>query len=126
MAIYLYKHPTKDEYEEVIQGMNDPHTFSKDGEEWRRVFTVPHASISSSDDPFNSNAFIEKTGKMKGTVGDMMSYSEELSQKRADKHGGQDPVKAKHFKDYERDIGKKHIADKQTSFENKSIKIDMD
>ena len=106
--------------------MNDPHTFSKDGKDWKRVYLSPHASISSNDDPFNSNSFIEKTGKMKGTVGDMMSYSEELSAKRADKHGGQDPVLKQHFKDYEKDVGKKHISDKPKSVENKSMKIDFD
>lgn len=126
MPIYVYKHPSREEYEEVIQKMNDPHTFFKDGEQWKRVFLVPNASISSSDDPFNCNSFVEKTGKMKGTVGDMMSYSEELSQKRAEKNGGQDPVRAQHFKNYEKDVGKKHVADTKSSFENQSIKIDMD
>lgn len=126
MPIYIYKHPAKDNYEEVVQRMDDLHSFSKDGLEWKRVFLIPNASISSNADPFDSNSFVEKTGKMKGTVGDMMSYSEELSQKRAEKHGGQDPVRKQHFKDYERDIGKKHIADKQTNYENKSIKIDLD
>jgi|TARA_R110002167_G_C12404299_1_gene627260 hypothetical protein len=126
MPIYIYKHPTKDNYEEVIQRMDDVHSFFKDGLEWGRVFLVPHASISSNADPFNSNSFIEKTGKMKGTVGDMISYSEELSEKRAEKHGGQDPVRQQHFKNYEKDVGKKHISDKPKSLENKSMKIDFD
>jgi hypothetical protein len=125
VPIYIYKHPAKDEYEEVIQGMNDLHRFFKDGKEWKRVYLSPNASISSNDDPFNPNSFVEKTGKMKGTVGDMMSYSEELSEKRADKHGGQDPVLKQHFKDYEKQVGKKHISDKPKLFEDKSMKIDF-
>ena len=126
MPIYIYKHPEEELYEEVVQGMNDPHVFSKDGVEWQRVFLSPNASISSNDDPFNSNNFVEKTANMKGTIGDMMDYSAELSEKRASKSGGEDPVKNKLFKDYEKRVGKKHIADKAKSYENKSVKIDFD
>jgi hypothetical protein len=126
MPIYTYKHPTEERYEEVIQGMNDSHTFSKDGVEWKRIFDIPNAAISSSNDPFNSNSFVEKTANMKGTLGDMMDYSSELSQKRAEKSGGVDPVKKKHFENYEKAVGKKHLADKPKSFENKSVKIDFD
>jgi len=126
MPIYVYKHPTEEVYEEVLQGMNDPHTFSKDGVEWQRVFLPPNAAISSNSDPFNSNSFLEKTANMKGTFGDMMDYSSELSQKRAEKAGGVDPVKKKHFERYEKEVGKKHPSDKATKFENKSIKIDYD
>ena len=126
MPIYIYKHPEEEIYEEVVQGMNDPHIFSKDGVEWQRVFLVPNAAISASDDPFNGNSFVEKTANMKGTFGDMMDYSAELSEKRADKRGGEDPLKKKLFKDYEKRVGKKHMHDKGQSFENKGFKIDLD
>ena len=126
MPIYVYKHPTEEVYEEVIQGMNDAHTFSKDGVEWQRVFLPPNAAISSSSDPFNSNSFLEKTSNMKGTFGDMMDYTAELSEKRAEKSGGIDPIKKKHFERYEKDVGKKHVNDKGHSYENKSIKVDYD
>jgi|TARA_Y100000401_G_C8308741_1_gene218459 hypothetical protein len=126
MPIYVYKHPTEEVYEEVVQGMNDPHTFSKDGVEWQRVFLPPNAAISSNSDPFNSNSFLEKTSNMKGTFGDMMDYSSELSEKRAEKAGGVDPVKKKHFENYEKAVGKKHPSEKAKKFENKSIKVDYD
>ena len=126
MPIYVYKHPTEEVYEEVVQGMNDPHVFSKDGVEWQRVFLSPNASISSNSDPFNSNAFLDKTANMKGTVGDMMDYSAELSEKRAEKSGGIDPIRKKHFDNYEKSVGKKHLNDAPKSFENKHIKVDLD
>lgn len=106
--------------------MNDPHVFSKDGVEWQRVFLSPNASISSNSDPFNSNAFLDKTANMKGTVGDMMDYSAELSEKRAEKSGGVDPIRKKHFDNYEKSVGKKHLNDAPKSFENKHIKVDLD
>ncbi|HCT54663.1 MAG TPA: hypothetical protein DF712_19645 [Balneola sp.] len=126
MPIYVYKHPEEELYEEVLQGMNDPHVFSKDGVEWQRVFLSPNASISSNSDPFNSNAFLDKTANMKGTVGDMMDYSAELSEKRAEKSGGIDPIRKKHFDNYEKSVGKKHLNDAPKSFENKHIKVDLD
>tara|TARA_Y100000004_G_scaffold148892_1_gene170592 strand:+ start:22 stop:402 length:381 start_codon:yes stop_codon:yes gene_type:complete len=126
VPIYVYKHPEEELYEEVLQGMNDPHVFSKDGVEWQRVFLSPNASISSNSDPFNSNAFLDKTANMKGTVGDMMDYSAELSEKRAEKSGGIDPVRKKHFDNYEKSVGKKHLNDAPKSFENKHIKVDLD
>ncbi len=126
MPIYVYKHPEEELYEEVLQGMNDPHVFSKDGVEWQRIFLSPNASISSNSDPFNSNAFLDKTANMKGTVGDMMDYSAELSEKRAEKSGGIDPIRKKHFDNYEKSVGKKHLNDVPKSFENKHIKVDLD
>ena len=87
MPIYTYKHPTEERYKEVIQRMNDDHTYSEDGVEWQRVWDIPNAAISSNADPFNSNAFLDKTANMKGTFGDMMDYSSELSEKRAEKSG---------------------------------------
>ena len=126
MPIYVYKHPTEERYEEVVQGMNDDHAFSEEGVEWQRVFLSPNAAISNSPDPFDGNSFVEKTANMKGTVGDMMDYSAELSQKRAERTGGEDPLKRKHLKEYEKLVGKKHVEDKPKSFENKDIKVDFD
>jgi|TARA_R110002051_G_scaffold102978_1_gene174617 hypothetical protein len=126
MPIYVYKHPTEERYEEVVQGMNDPHTFSKDGIEWQRVFLSPNAAISTANDPFDGTAFVEKTANMKGTFGDMMDYSAELSEKRSEKRGGEDPTKKRHFENYEKKVGKKHIEDRAKSYENKGFKVDLD
>ena len=125
MPIYVYKHPTEERYEEVVQSMSEPHTFSKDGVEWQRIFLPPNTSISADADPFSQNSFVEKTANIKGTFGDMMDYSAELSEKRAAKSGGEDPLKKKLFKDYEKRVGKKHVADKKPT-DNKSFKIDLD
>ena len=67
---------------------------------WSRVFLAPNASIDNSIDPFSKQQYLEATKNKKGTVGDMMNLSAELSQKRADKSGGLDPVKEKFFDNY--------------------------
>lgn len=126
--LYIYQHPETEEIQEVFQGMNDPHIFEKDGVVWRRVFTKPHAAVQSlsSLDPFNKRDFVDKTGNMKGTIGDMMGLSEEMSAKRAEKTGKEDPVKRKFFDDYQKNVGKKHMADKPKKIEKNGFTVDFD
>ena len=99
MPIYIYQHPKNGKTVEIFQGMNDEHTYKdKKGVEWRRVFTAPTASIDANIDPFSEQAFIEKTGKNKGTVGDLWDRSKEMSLKRAEKRDGEDPVMKAYYK----------------------------
>ena len=130
--IYLFHNKDTDEYLEVEMSMKDytPYNGENSDEDcWERVYEIPQISMGNSTakrvDPYNQNEFVERTGKMKGNFGNMMDYSKELSEKRAADHGGVDPVKQKHFRDYERKTGKKHLADKK-SYESKNVKIDFD
>lgn len=129
MPTYIYKHPEKEEYIEIIQSMNDEHVyFDDDGLEWQRQWTNPQLNTESSIDPFDSKAFVERTGNMKGTYGDLQNYSKELSEQRKSIHGGIDPVQQKHFKKYSKERnGAKHVNEmKQRTFENKNWKITYD
>lgn len=74
-----------------------------DGERWKRVFTIPQASIDTKIDPFSKTQFREKTGNKKGTLGDAWAASAELSEKRAAKNGGVDKVKEKFLSDYKKE-----------------------
>jgi len=123
-VIYLYKHPETGEVKEVLQGMNDEHVYEEDGHIWQRIFTVPSASIDTKIDPFSSSEFIRKTNK-RGTVGDVMDLSAELSEKRAESHGKEDPVKRKMFSDYKKKVGKDHLLDKPKVIENSKVKIEF-
>ena len=66
---------------------------------------------------------------MKGTVGDLMDKSKEMSDMRAKESGGVDPILDKKFKDYSKLRG--GIKDPQDPsrkkvFENKHVKIKLD
>ena len=126
MPIYVYKHPDEEEYREVFQGMNDKHVYSEEGVEWKRVFLSPNASIDSSIDPFNKQQYIDATYSKKGTVGDMMDLSAELSSKRAEKEGGTDPVKEKFYENYSKERGGAEHPNriKEKGYENKNVKVD--
>lgn len=61
----------------------------------KRIFTVPQANIGTKLDPFNMKELTEKTGRMKGTVGDLFDFSKEMSDKRAHKLQQEDPIRKK-------------------------------
>lgn len=129
MPLYIYKHPEKNEYIEVVQSMKDEHTYTdSEGLKWQRVWTNPQLNCDSNINPFSNSDFISKTGNMKGSYGDMLDYSKELSEKRKSMHGGTDPVQQKYFKEYsENRNGAKHVNElKQRKFENKNFKITYD
>lgn len=93
MPIYLYKNPTSGKIVHVVQRMNEDHVYSENGVQFERVFIVPNASIDTNVD--TAEKFVERTGKMRGTLGEIWDYSQELSEKRAKSNGGEDPIRKK-------------------------------
>ena len=73
-----------------------------EGGKWRRIPTLPYAAQDTKIDPNSASDFVRKTGQMKGTYGQMIDYSAELSEKRAEKNNGIDPVKNAYHEDYKR------------------------
>ena len=95
MPLYLFKNPNTGKTVSIFQLMNEEHSYSDNGIKYERVFTVPNAQIDTEFDINSSSKFVEKTGKMKGTLGEIWDYSEELSKKRASKYDGTDPLRQK-------------------------------
>jgi hypothetical protein len=112
MPLYTFEHPQTGKTKDLLFGMNDKkeHT-DEDGTLWKRVWHIPEASIDANIDPFSQGQFREKTNT-KGTMGELMERSAELSAKRSDKLG-YDPVKQKYFKEYSKKRnGTKHHLDR--------------
>ena len=127
MPIYIYKNPKKEEYLEIVQGINEPHEYIKDGIFWERQFSVPNMSVGSKIDPFSSRQFVEKTGNMRGNWGDMMDASKELSEKRAQITGGEDPVRRKKFDEYSAERkGKIHPQDPKRLSKLSNLGVSLD
>ncbi len=128
MPIYIYENPKTKEVIEVFQSMDEKHTYvDKNGVKWDRVFLPSQLKTEASIDPWNANDFVEKTKNVKGSYGDMLDRSSELSEKRAEKNGGVDPIKKKYFEDYSKKRGgAKHSADRPKTIETKNVKIDFD
>ena len=127
MPNYTFKHPDREEYEEIFFHMKDePKSFSKDGVDWQRVFDLPQLSTVGSIDPWNSNDFVNKTAEKKGNFGDLIDTSAELSAKRAEERGGIDPLKQKYYDNYAKERGgKRHQQEiKEKGFENNDVKVE--
>jgi hypothetical protein len=126
MPLYTYRNELTGEIVDILQGMNDAHEyFGPEGDDlsWKRVFVAPNTSIDSQIDPNSPKQFLERTASKKGTVGDMLDYSKEMSHRRAESNGGVDPVKQKYLDDYSKKRnGAKHV-EALKSFETKSVKV---
>lgn len=127
MPIYLFKHPEKDEYIEIFQSMKDKHEyFDENGLMWERRWTIPYASIDTKINPWDNKDFIRKTENKKGTIGEMMDLSSELSESRAKSDGKEDPLRRKYFNKYsEERRGAVHHLDRKKVIENKNVKIEL-
>lgn len=108
MALYQYCNPLTGKIIEIEQGMNDPHEYSECGIKFNRIFTVPNASVDTIINPFSEKDYINKTANKKGTYGEALQHSAELSEKRL-AIAGVDHVKENYFNDYEKSHhGMKH------------------
>ena len=125
MPIYTYQHPQTQVYKDILQGMNDDHVYiDEEGGEWKRIFYVPQMSMDTEVDPHSSSDYLKATANKKGTLGDLMDYSKELSEQRASKEG-KDPVRDKFLKEYQKNTGRKHISEAKT-YESDKVKVEYD
>jgi hypothetical protein len=67
-----------------------------EGKEWKRIPSLPQTNQNTKIDPYSEKDFIKYTGSRKGTYGEMMDLSKELSEKRAGR-SGEDFVKEKYM-----------------------------
>lgn len=100
MPMYLFQNAKTKEVKEVFFHMNDEKIYvDEKGFTWDRLYTVPQASIDTKADPFSVNDYVKVTNK-KGTYGDLLDRATEMSEARASKAGGLDPIKEKHYEEY--------------------------
>jgi hypothetical protein len=107
MPIYIFQHPSSKEVREIVQRVNESHTFEENGVKWNRIFTIPNASIDTKINPHSQKDFTDKTSKKNYTIGDMWDKSAEMSEKRA-RVLGNDPIKEKAKSDYSKRTKKPH------------------
>tara|TARA_Y100000361_G_C11129466_1_gene328002 strand:+ start:227 stop:637 length:411 start_codon:yes stop_codon:yes gene_type:complete len=130
MPNYVFKHPDKDIYEEVFFHMKDePKEYiDEEGLKWQRVWSLPQLNTVGQINHWDNADFVNKTANKKGSYGDMLDLSAELSDKRAKDHGGIDPIKQDYYKKYsEKRGGKKHLQEVKENIEkgNKGVNVDF-
>jgi len=82
------------------------------GKKWIRIISKNvNGLVKGSDNPCSVNQFMQKSYDRKGSVGNLIDESKELSEKRKKKFG-RDPIQEKYFKDYSKKRGgRKHHLD---------------
>ena len=127
MPLYTFKHPENDEYVEVVQRMNDEHSYvDPDGLKWKRVFHVPQMAMATKIDPFSQAQFVRSGDGKNDTIGDMWDRSKEMSERRAEQNGGVDPVREKALKDYSKERGgAKHPSEFKKKIVTKDVTVDF-
>jgi hypothetical protein len=128
MPLYVFQHPEDENLtKDIFFNMNDDKKFvDEEGTEWKRVFLGSQLSCEASIDPWDNADFVNKTANKKGSYGDLLDKSAELSAQRAEQNGGIDPVKQKYYKNYsEKRKGAVHPDLKPKTFENKNLKIEL-
>lgn len=95
MPQYSYQSPAG-EIKDVIQTMSEPHVYEENGIKWTRIFTVPQGNADARIDPFDNKGFVERSGKKRGTVGNLIDASKEASEKRK-KIIGTDPIRKEYY-----------------------------
>ena len=113
MPIYSFENPESGEILDLFFNMDEDKKYTDEsGTEWRRIYGSPQLNTLGSIDPWNSDDFVNKTSSTKGSMGDLMDRSKELSNKRASENNGVDPVKQQYFKNYSKKRkGAKHMDD---------------
>jgi hypothetical protein len=111
MALYIYQNPKTGETKEIVQSMNEEHSYSENNIQWARVFTKPNSSIDTQINPDSASSFINITKNKNYTIGDLWSKSAELNEKRG---GENDPIKQKALKKYKDATKKDHPSLKKT------------
>lgn len=107
MPLYSFLNPETEETQDVFYTMKEAPSLGAyveiDGERWKRVATTSQLAMAGLKpiDPHSAKQFVEKTGKMKGSLGDLWDTSRELSEKRAAKDG-KDGVKESYYREYSR------------------------
>lgn len=127
MPLYTFSHPETGELLDVFFKMNDKKEYiDESGTKWIREYHSPELNATGKTNPWDSKQFVEKTGRGRGKMGDMMDLSSELSKERASQNGGVDPIKEKYYNQYSKDrLGSVHPDKMQKTFENKHVKIDL-
>lgn len=123
MPTYLFANPeNENDIIEVVQAINEDHSkHIKDGKIYLRIFTIPNMAVDTICDPNSASDFVKVTNK-KGTIGELMDRSAELSAKRADKDG-LDPVKEKFYENYSKTrAGSVHPEVKKRKLKEKAAK----
>lgn len=130
MPYYIFENEETGEQKDIFFGMNDKKEYKGENgkEKWKRIYTAPRASNTSRLDAYEKPAdFVNNIANKKGTYGDLLDLSKEVSERRAQKSkDGKDPVKEKYFKEWSKKrSGKIHPQSKPKKISKNGITFEF-
>lgn len=128
MPYYDFLNKKTGEIKSLFFRMNEEKKYiDSDGFEWERQFSIPCASIDTKNDPLDHKKNLQKIHNTKGTVGDMMDFSREQSEKREEKLGS-DPLRNKVYENYKNKTGRDHPEKRKETLKKltKEVMIKLD
>jgi hypothetical protein len=112
MPVYDYADPATGKIISVLVTLTEPdsarHTQVQDGVTYNRIYSAPLAAMDTQKGSMTQQDFNRVTQNKNLKVGDFWEISKEMSQDRADKNGGYDPVKEKFCEKHQKEYGKPH------------------
>jgi hypothetical protein len=110
MPLYSYIDDRDDKVYDIVQGMNDVHeATAPDGYKLSRLWMKPLMSVDAKLNPNDPQSFVKYTNSRKGSYGELLDLSKELTQQRKDKNAGYDQVEQDMFTNYSKTrAGREH------------------
>jgi hypothetical protein len=129
MPLYSFQNVKTGEVKDFFFSMNSVPCIGEikeiEEQKWKRL--VPervHGIVKGSDNPMSPQQFVEKTKNQKGSIGDLLDQSQELSEKRKKTYDGVDPIQNKYFDKWtERRGGKKRHPSDDRPLPKSKLKI---
>lgn len=114
MPYYDFLKQSTGEIKTLFFHMNDKKEYTDEtGYKWTRLFSKPNAAVDSQWDAFSSKDFSQKVGNKRGSYGDILDKSAELSKIRESKEGV-DTVKQSYYDSYaKKRKGRRHQNEKR-------------
>ncbi len=127
MPVYDFHHSPTNETISVFVKLDEPASARAQqvvgGKLYKRVYSAPQASKDTRPGDGTLHDYRRTTGEKNLTVAESWEMSKEASQKRAELHGGVDPVREDYYRDYERKTGGKHLDVKNREMRERGKKL---
>lgn len=112
MPVYDYADEATGKVISVLVRLDEPDEARRvqiqDGITYKRIYSAPLAAVDTAKGSLSQEDFNRVTQNKNLKVGDFWDISREMSQDRADRNGGYDPVKEKFYEKHLKEYGKPH------------------
>ncbi len=127
MPVYDFADPATGKVISVLVRLDETNearqTQVQDGVTYKRVYSAPAAAHDTIKGSATQQDFHRCADGKNLKVGDLWDMSREMSQDRADRNGGYDPVREKLYEKHQKEFGKPHQDVIERNVKEKTAKV---